>query len=233
MTTESGAELQIRGVRIVDTFAEAFGMRVIYYDLAEKLTLGNARRYRSLDALLAEADVISLHVDGRPENKNLIGAAQFARMKDGVLFINLSRGHVVEIDALSNALKSGKVYGAAIDVFPEEPRTNDEPFVSSLKGLKNLILTPHIGGSTEEAQESIGQFASEHPRCPTQCHFGEKDHAIPQSEVDAVRRANPDVPIYMYPAGHGFSCDARASYDADSAALARRRTLEWFAEYVG
>jgi carboxymethylenebutenolidase len=79
----------------------------------------------------------------------------------------------------------------------------------------------------------IGQFASEHPRCPTQCHFGEKDHAIPQSEVDAVRRANPDVPIYMYPAGHGFSCDARASYDADSAALARRRTLEWFAKYVG
>ena len=79
----------------------------------------------------------------------------------------------------------------------------------------------------------IGQFASEHPRCPTQCHFGEKDHAIPQSEVDGVRRANPDVPIYTYPAGHGFSCDARASYDADSAALARRRTLEWFAEYVG
>lgn len=141
--------------------AEAFGMRVIYYDLAEKLTLGNARRYRSLDALLAEADVISLHVDGRPENRNLIGAAQFARMKDGVLFINLSRGHVVEIDALAKALKSGKVYGAAIDVFPEEPRTNDDPFVSSLIGLKNLILTPHIGGSTEEAQEAIGQFASE------------------------------------------------------------------------
>jgi len=79
----------------------------------------------------------------------------------------------------------------------------------------------------------IGQFASEHPRCPTQGHFGEKDHAIPQSEVEAVRRANPDVPIYMYPAGHGFSCDARASYDADSAALARRRTLEWFAKYLG
>jgi len=141
--------------------AEAFGMRVIYYDLAEKLTLGNARRYRSLDALLAEADVISLHVDGRHENTNMIGAAQFARMKDGVLFINLSRGHVVDIEALANALKSGKVHGAAIDVFPEEPRTNDDPFVSKLIGLKNLILTPHIGGSTEEAQEAIGQFASE------------------------------------------------------------------------
>ncbi len=141
--------------------AEAFGMRVIYFDLAEKLTLGNAKRYRSLDALLAEADVISLHVDGRGDNKNLFGPAQFARMKDGALFINLSRGHVVDIDALSNALKSGKIYGAAIDVFPQEPRTNDDPFVSPLMGLKNLVLTPHIGGSTEEAQEAIAEFASE------------------------------------------------------------------------
>ena len=141
--------------------AEAFGMRVIYFDLAEKLTLGNAKRYRSLDALLAEADVISLHVDGRADNKNLFGAAQFNRMKDGALFINLSRGHVVDIDALSNALKSGKIYGAAIDVFPEEPRTNDDPFVSPLMGLKNLVLSPHIGGSTEEAQEAIAEFASE------------------------------------------------------------------------
>ncbi|WP_349252579.1 phosphoglycerate dehydrogenase [Asticcacaulis sp. EMRT-3] len=141
--------------------AEAFGMRVIYYDLAEKLTLGNARRYRSLDAMLAEADVVSLHVDGRPENKNMFGAAQFARMKDNALFINLSRGHVVDIDALAKALDSSKLYGAAVDVFPEEPRTNDDPFESKLMGLKNLILTPHIGGSTEEAQEAIGQFASE------------------------------------------------------------------------
>jgi D-3-phosphoglycerate dehydrogenase len=141
--------------------AEAFGMRVIYFDLAEKLTLGNAKRYRSLDALLAEADVISLHVDGRGDNKNIFGAAQFARMKDGALFINLSRGHVVDIDALSAALKSGKIYGAAVDVFPQEPRTNDDPFESSLMGLPNLILTPHIGGSTEEAQEAIAEFASE------------------------------------------------------------------------
>ncbi len=141
--------------------AEAFGMRVIYYDLAEKLTLGNARRYRSLDALLAEADVISLHVDGRGENSNLFGAAQFARMKDGVIFINLSRGHVVDIAALSAALASGKVHGAAVDVFPEEPRTNDDPFESPLMGLGNVVLSPHIGGSTEEAQEAIGQFASE------------------------------------------------------------------------
>jgi len=141
--------------------AEAFGMRVIYFDLAEKLTLGNAKRYRSLDALLAEADVISLHVDGRSDNKNLFGAAQFNRMKDGALFINLSRGHVVDIDALAAALKSGRIYGAAVDVFPEEPRTNDDPFESPLMGLKNLVLSPHIGGSTEEAQEAIAEFASE------------------------------------------------------------------------
>ncbi|EGF92362.1 D-3-phosphoglycerate dehydrogenase [Asticcacaulis biprosthecium C19] len=141
--------------------AEAFGMRVIYFDLAEKLSLGNAKRYRSFDALLAEADVISLHVDGRHENKNLIGAAQFARMKDGVIFVNLSRGHIVDIEALADAMRSGKVYGAAIDVFPEEPRTNDDPFESPLMGLKNLVLTPHIGGSTEEAQEAIAEFASE------------------------------------------------------------------------
>ena len=141
--------------------AEAFGMRVIYYDLAEKLTLGNAKRYRSLDALIGEADVISVHVDGRADNKNIFGAAQFARMKDGALFINLSRGHVVDIEALAAAIMSGKIYGAAIDVFPEEPRTNDDPFTSPLMGLKNTILSPHIGGSTEEAQEAIAEFASE------------------------------------------------------------------------
>ena len=141
--------------------AEGFGMRVIYFDLAEKLTLGNAKRYRSLDALLAEADVISLHVDGRGENKNLFGAAQFARMKDGAIFINLSRGHVVDIAALANAMTAKKIYGAAVDVFPEEPRTNDDPFESPLMGLSNLVLTPHIGGSTEEAQEAIAEFASE------------------------------------------------------------------------
>ena len=141
--------------------AEGFGMRVIYYDLAEKLSLGNARRYRSLDALLAEADVISLHVDGRSENTDLFGTAQFARMKPGAIFVNLSRGHVVDIEALAAALQSGKLHGAAIDVFPEEPRTNDDPFESALMGLKNVVLSPHIGGSTEEAQEAIAEFASE------------------------------------------------------------------------
>ncbi|MBB4798894.1 D-3-phosphoglycerate dehydrogenase [Brevundimonas bullata] len=145
----------------LSVLAEGLGMRVIFHDLSERLALGNARRMRSLDALLAEADVVSLHVDGRKENTAIIGAAQFARMKPGVLFLNLSRGHVVDVDALAEAVKSGRVAGAAVDVFPEEPRTNADPFASPLQGLKNVILTPHIGGSTEEAQEAIAEFAAE------------------------------------------------------------------------
>lgn len=145
----------------LSVLAEGLGMRVIFHDLSERLALGNARRMRSLDALLAEADVVSLHVDGRKENTAIIGAAQFAKMKPGVLFLNLSRGHVVDVDALAEAVKSGRVAGAAVDVFPEEPRTNADPFASPLQGLKNVILTPHIGGSTEEAQEAIAEFAAE------------------------------------------------------------------------
>ena len=145
----------------LSVLAEGLGMRVIFHDLSERLALGNARRMRSLDALLAEADVVSLHVDGRKDNADVIGAAQFAKMKPGVLFLNLSRGHVVDVDALAEAVKSGRVAGAAVDVFPEEPRTNADPFASSLQGLKNVILSPHIGGSTEEAQEAIAEFAAE------------------------------------------------------------------------
>ena len=145
----------------LSVLAEAMGMRVIFHDLAERLALGNARRMRSLDDLLAESDVISLHVDGRRENTNIFGAAEFSKMKPGVLFLNLSRGHVVDIGALSQAMGSGRVAGAAVDVFPEEPRTNQDPFDSALRGLKNMILTPHIGGSTEEAQEAIAEFAAE------------------------------------------------------------------------
>lgn len=145
----------------LSVIAEALGMRVIFHDLSERLALGNARRVRQLDELLSEADVVTLHVDGRRENTALIGAPQFSRMKPGALFLNLSRGHVVDIGALAQALGSGRVAGAALDVFPEEPRTNADPFDSPLRGLKNVILTPHIGGSTEEAQEAIAEFAAE------------------------------------------------------------------------
>jgi D-3-phosphoglycerate dehydrogenase len=145
----------------LSVLAEALGMRVIFHDLSERLALGNAKRMRNLDALLAEADVVTLHVDGRKENTNLIGAAQLQSMKEGALFLNLSRGHVVNIGALSQAIQGGRIAGAALDVFPEEPRTNADPFESPLMGLKNVILTPHIGGSTEEAQEAIAEFAAE------------------------------------------------------------------------
>ncbi|WP_366855821.1 phosphoglycerate dehydrogenase [Brevundimonas sp.] len=145
----------------LSVLAEAMGMKVVFHDLDEKLALGNARRVRSLDEVLAEADVLTVHVDGRRENANLIGAPQFARMKPGALFINLSRGHVVDIEALAEAMRSGRLGGAAVDVFPEEPAANSDGFTTPLQGLPNVILTPHIGGSTEEAQEAIADFASE------------------------------------------------------------------------
>ncbi|MDX5421184.1 MAG: phosphoglycerate dehydrogenase [Hymenobacteraceae bacterium] len=142
----------------LSVLAEAMGMQVCYYDLVEKLQLGNARKCQSLRQLLEQADIVSLHVDGRLENQHLIGAEEFAAMRDGVIFLNLSRGHVVDIQSLVENLKSGKVAGAAVDVYPYEPASNSEPFMSELRGLPNVILTPHIGGSTAEAQENIAQF---------------------------------------------------------------------------
>lgn len=138
--------------------AESLGMKVYYYDVVEKLALGNARKCDSLEELLTMSDIISLHVDGRPDNKNLIGEEEFRKMKPGVIFLNLSRGHVVDIHALKEAILSGKVSGAAVDVFPLEPKNNQEEFLSELRNLPNTILTPHIGGSTLEAQENIARF---------------------------------------------------------------------------
>ncbi|GAA6203322.1 phosphoglycerate dehydrogenase [Thalassotalea sp. SU-HH00458] len=136
--------------------AETIGMKVRFYDIETKLPLGNASQASSLNALLAESDVVSLHVPETPQTQNMMAAAEFNAMKDGVIFINASRGTVVDIDALSQALKAKKVAGAAIDVFPVEPKGNDEEFVSPLREFDNVILTPHIGGSTKEAQENIG-----------------------------------------------------------------------------
>lgn len=142
----------------LSVLAEGLGMKVVFYDVVEKLALGNATPCKNLEELLHQADIISLHVDDRKANHSLIGKQQFSQMKDGVIFINLSRGFVVEIDALVEAIKNQKVRGCAVDVFPYEPKTNDEGFESKLRGLPNTILTPHIGGSTEEAQENIAQF---------------------------------------------------------------------------
>jgi D-3-phosphoglycerate dehydrogenase len=142
----------------LSVLAESLGMEVYYYDVVEKLSLGNAKKCRTLNELLSLSDIVSLHVDGRASNKNVIGEKEFAAMKDGVIFLNLSRGHVVDISALAAAVRSGKVRGAAVDVFPYEPKTNNEEFVNELRGLPNVILTPHIGGSTEEAQMNIAEF---------------------------------------------------------------------------
>lgn len=136
--------------------AETLGMKVRFYDIETKLPLGNASQAPTMTALLKEADVISLHVPETPQTQNMMGTAEFEVMKDGVIFINASRGTVVDIEALSEALANKKVAGAAIDVFPVEPKGNDEEFISPLRAFDNVILTPHIGGSTKEAQENIG-----------------------------------------------------------------------------
>ncbi|ERH15050.1 putative phosphoglycerate dehydrogenase [Actinobaculum sp. oral taxon 183 str. F0552] len=145
----------------LSVLAEALGMHVIFHDVAERLAIGNAARVRSLSQLLAASDIVSIHVDGRPSNKGFFGKDRIAEMKRGAILINLSRGSVVDVDALRERLADGSLGGAAIDVFPREPDANGERFSSPLAGLPNVILTPHIGGSTIEAQESIGAFVSD------------------------------------------------------------------------
>jgi D-3-phosphoglycerate dehydrogenase len=140
--------------------AEALGMSVLFFDTTDKLALGNARRCGTLDELLAESDVVTLHVDGRVSNDSLFGEEQFARMRPGSIFLNLSRGFVVDHGALRRHVQSGHIAGAAVDVFPVEPKSTGEEFVSELRGLPNVILTPHVGGSTEEAQQDIGHFVA-------------------------------------------------------------------------
>lgn len=145
----------------ISVLAEALGMNIVFYDVVTKLTLGNAIQYKSLTELLAKADIVSLHVPETPETQNLIGARELATMKKGSILINASRGTVVDIDALAAALESKHLAGAAIDVFPKEPEGNDEPFESPLQKFDQVILTPHIGGSTMEAQENIGYEVAE------------------------------------------------------------------------
>lgn len=141
--------------------AENLGMEVYFYDITDKLALGNNKRCRSLEELLKIADVVTVHVDGRKENKNLIDDHEFSLMKNNVIFLNIARGFIVNNDALEKYIKNEKIAGAAIDVFPIEPKGNNEPFVSQLQGLPNVILTPHIGAGTEEGQRNIAEFVPE------------------------------------------------------------------------
>lgn len=145
----------------LSVLAESLGLEVLYYDVVTKLPLGNARQLDTLDELLAQSDIVSLHVPELDSTKWMIAADELKKMKPGAHLINASRGSVVVIDDLADVLKSGHLAGAAIDVFPVEPRGNDDEFVSPLRGLQNVILTPHIGGSTLEAQANIGKEVSE------------------------------------------------------------------------
>lgn len=144
----------------LSVLAEALGLKVLFYDVAEKLSLGNATRMNSLSDLLAASDIVTLHVDGRPGNAGFFGKREFDLMRDNSLFLNLSRGFVVDIDALKEALDSGHIAGAAVDVFPVEPKRKGDPFTTPLQGQGNVFLTPHIAGSTEEAQRDIGLFVA-------------------------------------------------------------------------
>lgn len=140
--------------------AEGLGMNVIYYDIVEKLPLGNAKVVNNMSKLLQSSDVISIHVSADKLEKPIIGEKEFKLMKDGVIFLNLSRGFVVDINVLAKYIKNGKIKGAGIDVFPNEPKSKDEKFKSPLQGLPNVLLTPHIAGSTQEAQKNIAEFVS-------------------------------------------------------------------------
>jgi D-3-phosphoglycerate dehydrogenase / 2-oxoglutarate reductase len=144
----------------LSVLAENLGMSVYFYDISDKLALGNARRCSTLHELLETAETVTLHVDGRDGNRGFFGAAEFATMRPRSLFLNLSRGFVVDHAALRANIESGHIAGAAIDVFPSEPKGRGDEFVSELRGLPNVILTPHVGGSTEEAQQDIGDFVA-------------------------------------------------------------------------
>lgn len=145
----------------LSVLAEFLGMEVYFYDIAEKLALGNAKKCRSLEELLGSVEIVTVHVDGREENRKLIGEREFEMMRNGAYFLNTSRGFIVDLDALAKYIKTGRIAGAAVDVFPNEPKSNKEKFESVLRGLSNTILTSHIGGSTQEAQGNIAVFVAE------------------------------------------------------------------------
>lgn len=142
----------------LSVIAESLGMRVIYYDIVDKLSIGNATKYESMNKLLKDSDALSIHVDGRKQNTDLIGDKEINLMKKGSILINYSRGNIINIKSLKRNLKNNKLLGAAIDVFPKEPLNNNQKFESELIGLKNIVLTPHIGGNTKEAQKNIGAY---------------------------------------------------------------------------
>ena len=195
----------------LSVLAEALGMDVIFYDLAERLPLGRARRCATLHELLTRADAVSVHVDARPGNDGLIGPAQLAAMKRGSILLNLSRGRVVDLPALRRHLLSGHLAGAAIDVFPDEPSAAGQPFASALRELPNVLLTPHVGGSTQEAQREIGAFVAARLTDYAQCGTTTSSVNLPAvslpttagtERIQLLHRAVPDAGEHIDDALH-------------------------------
>lgn len=178
----------------LSVLAEAMGMRVVFFDAVDKLALGNAQPCETLEELLEQADIVSLHVDGRPSNRLFFGSAEFGRMKPGALFLNLCRGFVIDHESLRDYILSGHIAGAAVDVFLDEPAGKSQEFLSPLRGLPNVILTPHIGGSTEEAQADIGRFVSaklaEYTNIGTTNLSVNMPHITPSHEITGTRLAH-------------------------------------------
>lgn len=188
----------------VGILAESLGLSVIYYDIERKLSIGNAKPVDSLDELFARADIITMHVPETELTKNMINAAAFDKMKPGVRFLNASRGTVVDIDALCAALKSGKVAGAACDVYPQEPKKKGEEFQSPLRDFENVILSPHIGAGTEEAQRNIGTevaqklaLYSDNGSTLTAVNFPEVSLPAKRTEVSRLLHVHTNVPGIM------------------------------------
>lgn len=173
--------------------AESLGLRVLFHDIARKLPLGNAQAVSALEALLEQSDIVTLHVPATPQTEGMIGAAAIARMKPGAVLINNARGGVVDLIALAAALRSGRIGGAAIDVFPSEPEGSGEAFETPLRGVPNVILTPHIGGSTEEAQESIAVEVSE--KIARYLAQGSTSTSVSVPEVDLPLRRDDQLRI--------------------------------------
>jgi D-3-phosphoglycerate dehydrogenase len=180
----------------LSVLAESLGMSVAFFDTADRLALGNARSCKSLEELLHWADVVTLHVDGRPDNRGFFGEAELSAMRPGALFLNLSRGFVVDHGAVRDHILSEHLAGAAVDVFFEEPSGPGEPFVSRLQGLPNVILTPHIGGSTEEAQEDIGEFVAH--KLSTYVRTGSTALSVNMPNVDLPVRAGAHGLVHIH-----------------------------------
>ncbi len=185
----------------LSVLAEAMGMKVYFYDVVERLAIGNATKCASMDELFSLSDIISFHVDGRKENHQIIGEQEISKMNDGVILMNLSRGHVMDIEALKKGVSSGKIRGLAVDVFPEEPKSNQDAFVSSLQGLPNTILSPHIGGSTEEAQEDIGHFVPN--KIIEYVNTGSTTNSVnfPELQLPSLKNAHRLIHIHLNKSG--------------------------------